>query len=113
MWQCGESFNHTIAKEKPSNHHLVTEGLYKYVAFYCDYLLVNSLKNYSLFYILEYCDILLILVGFIGQLECYYFFVIQFVFLAILIFLGIFFKNELLMKNIYYFDFIINNIWII
>jgi hypothetical protein len=31
MWQCGESFNHMIAHEKPSHHRLMTSGLYQYL----------------------------------------------------------------------------------
>lgn len=31
MWQCGESFNHMIAHEKPSHHRLMTSGIYQYL----------------------------------------------------------------------------------
>lgn len=31
MWQCGESFNHIIAQDKPAHHRLQTQGLYHYL----------------------------------------------------------------------------------
>lgn len=31
MWQCGESFNHIIAQDKPAHHRLQTQGLYHFL----------------------------------------------------------------------------------